>query len=115
MKALDCHHTLLILDCCFAGKFRFAGKGRSSGFASQRGLPLYHKRFNRFVTGKAWQVLVSAGPHQPAADWVGVRFDDGQQHSPFAEALIKALRGEALVDYREEGRRLGDGVLTSVS
>ncbi len=112
LKELDCHHTLLILDCCFAGKFRFVGQGRSSEWDTDD-LPLYHKRFNRFVNGKAWQVLVSAGPHQPAADWVGVRFDDGQIHSPFAEALIKALRGEAQVDYREEGRRLGDGVLTS--
>ena len=111
LKVLDCHHTLLILDCCFAGKFRHVGENtRDAGWVTN--MPLYEERFSRFKRERAWQVLVSAGPHQTAADWLGIRSElDAQRHSPFAEALIDALEGKA--ELKTPGRNLGDGVLTS--
>jgi hypothetical protein len=113
LKALDCHHTLLILDCCFAGKFRLVNQNtRDAGWVTD--LPLYEERFQRYVNERAWQVLVSAGPHQTAADWLGDRSElDEGQHSPFAAGLIDALEGKVMVDLRQAGRRRGDGVLTS--
>ena len=111
LKTLDCHHTLLILDCCFAGKFRYVGQNsRSSDWVTE--VPLYEERFERYKRERAWQVLVSAGPHQTAADWLGNRMEaTGKMHSPFAEALLEALDGSA--ETTEEGKNLGDGVLTS--
>ncbi|PTM14029.1 MAG: hypothetical protein DA408_04640 [Bacteroidetes bacterium] len=111
LKILDCHHTLLILDCCFAGKFRHVVENtRDAGWVTN--MPLYEERFSRFKRERAWQVLVSAGPHQTAADWIGIRSElDEQRHSPFAEALIEALEGKA--ELKTPGRNLGDGVLTS--
>lgn len=108
---LDCHHTLLILDCCFAGKFRQVGQlTRSIGLTSF--MPMYEERFERFKRERAWQVLVSAGPHQTAADWMGDRSGpDASDHSPFAQALIDALGGKA--ELKPSGKNLGDGVLTS--
>ena len=113
LKELNCHHTLLILDCCFAGKFRLVNQNtRDAGWVTD--LPLYEERFQRYVNERAWQVLVSAGPHQTAADWLGDRTELGEGlHSPFAAGLIAALEGKARVDLRQDGRRRGDGVLTS--
>jgi hypothetical protein len=111
LAELDCHHTLLILDCCFAGKFRQVGQiTRSIGATSF--MPMYEERFERFKKERAWQVLVSAGPHQTAADWMGDRSGpDAAEHSPFAQALIDALAGKA--EIKPFGKNLGDGILTS--
>ncbi|MEL7221673.1 MAG: caspase family protein, partial [Bacteroidota bacterium] len=111
LKKLDCHHTLLILDCCFAGKFRYADDSRM-GRIEMSNMPLYPERFERYKREKAWQVLVSAGPNQTAADWLGERQELANGlHSPFAEALLEALDGKAeLID---SGKSHGDGVLTA--
>lgn len=112
LKVVNCRHTLLILDCCFAGKFRQVGvKSRDTRRLTR--VPLYPERFERYKTRKAWQVLVSAGQDQTAADWMGDRDDANEDsvHSPFARALFEALEGEA--DLKQKGKNLGDGVLTS--
>jgi hypothetical protein len=107
LRSLGCHHTLLILDCCFSGKFRFSNSSRFE--AGTEVVPLYRQRFLRYKKGRAWQVLASAASDQTAADsanWVGIR-----DHSPFAATLIEALQGAA--DLPLDGKRKGDGVITA--
>jgi WD40 repeat protein/uncharacterized caspase-like protein len=107
LRKLGCHHTLLILDCCFSGKFRFSHSSRFE--AGNDVTPLYRQRFLRYKNGRAWQVLTSAASDQTAADaasWLGIR-----DHSPFAATLIEALEGAA--DLPLDGKRKGDGVITA--
>ncbi len=114
LQDAGCKHTMLILDCCFAGKFRYAVNTHRAVVQTEL-RPMYAERFERYKREAAWQVLVSAGPDQTAADWMGDRADetgsDRNPHSPFALALFKALAGEAEV--KPAGKGLGDGVLTA--
>lgn len=107
---LNCRHTLLILDCCFAGKFRHV-KHVTRGRTGRSHGTLYQERFEKYRSRAAWQVLVSSGPDQTAADWLGERDIAGQIHSPFAEALFEALNGKA--DEILPGKLRGDGVLVA--
>lgn len=108
LSKVDCKHTLLLLDCCFAGKFRFSSlsRGRPRPFL----LPLYKKRFEKYKSSEAWQVLVSAGADQTANDsakWAQIR-----HHSPFAATLKEALEGRA--DLHTFGNKTqGDGIITA--
>lgn len=96
LRALPCRHLLVVLDCCFAGSFRWA---------SARDIPirrqeLYRERYLRCIKNKAWQVLTSAAHDQEARDWLSDPFGDraeGKLHSPFAKAFIDVLQrtGEA--------------------
>ena len=107
---IPCKHTLLILDCCFAEKFRFANvtRGHQRPFL----LPLYERRFNRYLGSNAWQVLTSAGPDQTAAD--SAAFANIRNHSPFAKTLIAALEGNADVPASgNRGKDPGDGIVTA--
>lgn len=120
LNDLGCHHTLVILDCCFSGAFRRADQKRSGGLVLR---PLTEARFNRYIEKKAWQVLTSAGPTEAAADRVEIRGDHAKNrterlrddHSPFAIALFDAIggirqrRGKFV---KPLGENLGDGVLT---
>lgn len=113
LSALPCRHLLLILDCCFAGAFRWATT-RQLRVAR---LTLYRERYERFVRDAAWQVITSAASDQTAADIAarfGERHDDGQ-HSPFALALFDALAGKAdLVSAQTDVQQAhGDGVITA--
>ena len=95
LEALPCRHLLLILDCCFAGSFRWAS---TRSFLPTTG-PITRKRYERFLDDPAWQVLTSAADDQKALDvldglTVGVRQDDAV-HSPFARALLDGLAGGA--------------------
>ncbi|HMQ63082.1 MAG TPA: caspase family protein, partial [Flavilitoribacter sp.] len=114
LQDAGCKHTLLILDCCFAGKFRYAVNTHRDVVQTEL-RPMYAERFERYKREAAWQVLVSAGPDQTAADWMGDRADetgsDRNPHSPFALALFEALAGKAEV--KPAGKGLGDGVLTA--
>ena len=92
---LPCRHLLLVLDCCFAGSFRWA--------ATRSFLPgaqtMYRKRYERFVGEPAWQVLTSTAPDQKALDLldgltIGAR-ETSTDHSPFAAALLDGLAGGA--------------------
>ncbi|MBD2049589.1 caspase family protein [Leptolyngbya sp. FACHB-60] len=93
LEKLPCRHFLLILDCCFAGAFRWA---------STRDLVvperMYRERFLRFQSEPAWQVLTSASYDQKALDILrdnrGTTQGD-RDHSPFAMALFEALAGKA--------------------
>ncbi len=106
-STLNCHHTLLILDCCFAGRFRHTKLTRSGDIDDFLG-PMYNERFDRFKNGKALQVMVSCGPDQvalDAADWADIR-----GKSPFAKTLIKALGADGLGDINSSSNR--DGVIS---
>lgn len=90
---LPCRHLLIILDCCFAGTFRWAGREREV----VRSQKVYRERYDRFIAGLAQQVITSASYDEKATDSL-YRFGergDNQDHSPFAELLFQALNGEA--------------------
>ena len=96
---LPCRHLLIILDCCFAGAFRWAGLQREA----VRSHKMYQERYQRFISGCAQQVITSAADDEKAADSLlnfGQR-GNIQGHSPFAELLFKALLGEA--DFTKDG------------
>ena len=112
LTALPCRHMLAILDCCFAGAFRWSVT-RNIG-----GLPdvIHKERYDRYLLSPAWQVLTSAAYDQKALDVLagdakrGARAGDHGSHSPFALALFDALeKGDAdLVP-----KNGGDGVITA--
>ncbi|WP_414588229.1 caspase family protein [Scytonema sp. PCC 10023] len=96
---LPCRHLLIILDCCFAGTFRWAGRDREM----MRSQKIYRERYDRYIAGCAQQVITSAAHDEKAADSLypfGQR-GDHEGHSPFAEALFLALSGEA--DFTNDG------------
>lgn len=92
LVALPCRHLLIILDCCFAGNFRWAGLQRDM-VASQK---MYRERYDYFTNHKAQQVITSAAYNQTASDSIyrfGKRKDNnnGSDHSPFAQYLFQIL------------------------
>ncbi|MBD2342087.1 caspase family protein [Calothrix sp. FACHB-156] len=112
LEKLPCHHFLGILDCCFAGAFRWS---------STRDLlttpeVIHKERYDRFITDPAWQVITSAAYDQKALDAFVLRSERGQvgNHSPFAAALIEALAGKAdAYPPSTNGKPPGDGVITA--
>ncbi|MGB7381480.1 MAG: caspase family protein [Rivularia sp. (in: cyanobacteria)] len=99
---LECRHLLVILDCCFAGAFRFL----RNLVPFQK---LYRERYDRFMKGKAQQMIASAAYDEKALD-VLTRLclrenKNTRKHSPFAEVLLKALHGAADI--------IPDGVITA--
>lgn len=100
LAAISCHHVLVILDCCFAGAFRWTSMRdiHSPDLVSRQ-------RFDLFVDSAAWQVLTSAASAQKAADELGDRGEGSSGHSPFAEALLEGLGGAADLN--------GDGLITA--
>jgi WD40 repeat protein len=108
LATLPCRHLLLILDCCFAGAFRWAATRGDAVIAGA--VPLYQERYDRFVHDPAWQVLTSAAYDQRALDvlnGLGGRGGAGD-HSPFALKLFDALQGAADLMPKD-----GDGVITA--
>jgi YD repeat-containing protein len=109
IAALPCRHLLIVLDCCFAGAFRWAGKPTSRGLETRA----YRETLARFVGHRAWQVLVSASHDQTALDAaappsphalagvLGSSRVETEPHSPFATALLRGLGGAA--DYTRDG------------
>ena len=111
LELLPCRHLLVVLDCCFAGAFRWA----STRDATLMGQPLYDSQFQRYLENDAWQALTSASHDQRAADVTPGRHnqrdaDTGDGHSPFAAALIRGLSGAA--DSARSGYE-PDGVITA--
>jgi WD40 repeat protein len=112
ISSLSCQHGLLILDCCFAGAFKWSTGYRDIIFD----LPdiIYEERFYQYVQDPAWQVITSSAADQKAVDilaerTLGYRSITNTEHSPFAEALLAGIAGEA--DIIPQGR--GDGVITT--
>ena len=113
LSNLPCRHFLAILDCCFAGAFRWSST-RDLLAAPE---VIHREHYERFIESPAWQVITSAAHNQEALDNLSLQGDRGQiegNHSPFANALIEALEGKA--DYSppaKDGRPPGDGVTTA--
>lgn len=111
LNGLSCRHLLVVLDCCFAGAFRWAST-RECDFAPQR---LYDSQFERYLNGNAWQALTSAAHDERAADLSPQRGEQSQSaafegHSPFAAALLRGLSGAA---DSSRGGHEPDGVITA--
>lgn len=109
-SALSCRHMLAILDCCFAGAFRWSAT-RDLVLAPA---DLHQERYSWFVRDAAWQAIASAAHDQKALDVaaeepLGKR-DGAERHSPFAQALLDGLAGAA-DRLRADGT--GDGVITA--
>jgi outer membrane protein assembly factor BamB len=110
LSLLQCRHMLIILDCCFAGALRWSST-RDLLLAPGN---LHQERYDWFIRDAAWQAIASAAHDEKALDVaagqaLGVR-EAGMEHSPFAEALIDGLSGQA--DLRPVDQ-LGDGVITA--
>ncbi|QDV37393.1 nSTAND1 domain-containing NTPase [Tautonia plasticadhaerens] len=116
LQQLPGRHLLVVLDCCFAGTFRFGARD----LIPARREPLAREWFRGLIEERACQLLVSTAHDQPAIDTIGGepiadrdRWDplsdhrsaEAGRHSPFANSLLRALRGEADLN--------GDGVITS--
>jgi hypothetical protein len=99
LTKLSCHHLLIILDCCFAGAFRFTT--RHFGIIPEE---ISKQRYDRYINHRAWQVITSAAHDQKAVDilWDNRGISEDSVHSPFAEALFKALENQA-ADYTKDG------------
>ena len=112
LTELKCRHILIILDCCFAGAFRWAGTRHF------RPLPalVYKQRYAGYIRYAARQVLSSATQMEQAMDLeagsshfrLGRRVESNG-HSPFAKALLEGLAGAG--DVVPVGK--GDGLITA--
>ena len=112
LSKLPCRHFLGILDCCFAGAFRWSST-RDLLTAPE---VIHKERYDRFITDPAWQVITSAASDQKALDAFNLNTERGQRgnHSPFAAALIEALAGKAdIYPPATNGHPSGDGVITA--
>lgn len=113
LVALPCRHFLGILDCCFAGAFRWSSTRDICAPPEE----LHKERYDRYIKDPAWQVLTSASYDQTAMDALTLSCNRGQtsgNHSPFAAALLLALQGGADVSpTARNGKPAGDGVTTA--
>ena len=103
LSQLECHHLLVVLDCCFAGNFRWS--------SHRNVIPeletIHREHYDRFIRYPAWQAITSAAHNQEALDYTDQRgIDPSSQHSPFAKALINGLK-----DMKADST--GDGVITA--
>ncbi|MEP1077769.1 caspase family protein [Leptolyngbya sp. PL-A3] len=112
LEKLPCRHFLGILDCCFAGAFRW-GSTRDLLAAPE---VIHRERYDRFIQDPAWQIITSAASDQKALDALSLNAERSQvgEHSPFAAALFEALSGDAdRYPPATPGKRPGDGVVTA--
>jgi WD40 repeat protein len=104
LSKLNCHHLLVVLDCCFAGNFRWS--------SSRNVIPvpetIHREHYDRFIRCPAWQAITSAAHNQEAIDFLSDLRDGANtsHHSPFALALIEGLK-----DIKAD--LTGDGVITA--
>jgi WD40 repeat protein len=111
LNALSCRHLLVILDCCFAGTLRWS----TARLATVIPTVIRKEHYDRFIKSPAWQAITSAAHNQEALDTIRLRDNrGGVNHSPFALALFKALRGEGdVIPAAKNGKSAGDGVITA--
>ena len=100
LNRLKCRHLLLVLDCCFAGMFRWGTRK-----ATPMPETIHWEHYHRFTRHKSWQVMTSAAHDQEALDYLDNRgTGKSSQHSPFAEAFFEGL---------QHGDLIPDGVITT--
>ncbi|MEM7373423.1 MAG: caspase family protein [Bacteroidota bacterium] len=115
LHQLTCTHGLLILDCCFAGSFKWS-TGFRSLFVREKREKLYEERFEQFVKSPAWQVITSSAHDQKALDVIqhdslGLRNLTPDNNSPFAKALKEAIAEKTALP--AVSGPSGDGVITA--
>jgi hypothetical protein len=94
LAGLPVRHALVVLDCCFAGTFRWSGMRDVEPVADKIPRKIYRERYDRYLRSPAWQVLTSTAEDQRALDVLaGDRREGEEPHSPFARALLEALAG----------------------
>jgi WD40 repeat protein len=115
ISKLSCRHCLVILDCCFAGAFRWSSTRKFQVIPAI----IHQERYDRFIQDPAWQVITSAASDQYANDSLDIKDARGiakhdTEHSPFAAALMDALSGNAdAYPPATNGQSAGDGVITA--
>lgn len=112
LAALKCRHLLVILDCCFAGALQWSSTRLATVIPRQ----IHKEHYDRFINSPAWQAITSAAHNQEAYDInpSNRQTVPGTNHSPFAEALFKALQGEAdIMPPGQKNQPPGDGVITA--
>ena len=111
LEQLPCRHFLGILDCCFAGAFRWSGTRDLVAIPEV----LHQEHYEHLLEEPAWQVLTSAAYDQKALDVSPFAPDRAclGQHSPFALALLEALRGKADLYPPATQESRGNGVITA--
>ena len=108
---LNCHHLLMILDCCFAGRISWLGQGRNAA----RSRKLYRQSYDRFIKHKTEQIITSAAHDEEAQDTTrfGLRGEENG-NSPFAHLLLKVLQGNSERDKDKFIKAIvEDGVITT--
>jgi len=87
-NTINSPHLLVILDCCYAGIFRWTTRELLA--VTER---IYKQHYDRFIKYPSWQVLGPAAPNQEALDLVTYERGvvRGINHSPFALALLQEL------------------------
>ena len=105
LNKLPCRHFLGILDCCFAGAFRWLTT-RDLLTSPDK---IYQERYERYIQDPAWQIITAAAYDQKALDVDPFAFERGQigNHSPFTGALLEALSGT------NKDNPFSDGVITA--
>ena len=110
---LPCRHVLIVLDCCFSGAFRWSTLRKLTALPEK----MYRERYERYIQDPAWQIITSSAYDQTALDMLSSRqreVANSGEHSPFAEALLEGLRGDAdLSPKPKHGQPMGDGVITA--
>ncbi|MGL5877964.1 MAG: caspase family protein, partial [Xenococcaceae cyanobacterium] len=101
LNNLRCRHFLGILDCCYAGAFRWLTT-RDLLKAPEK---IYRQRYDRYIKDPAWQIIASAAYDQKALDGDPFAFERDQigNNSVFAAVLLEALQGKAEDDPFKEG------------
>ncbi|HWB24809.1 MAG TPA: caspase family protein [Chitinophagaceae bacterium] len=113
LSALKCKHLLIILDCCYAGAFKWTETTR--GLLTINKGPIYFQKFYKYVSNNVRQVITSTSADQEAVDFVsasqtGNRGDGDKHVSPFAQTLVNALATGG-ADYHTDSD-ISDGLIT---
>ncbi len=87
---LDCHHLLMILDCCFAGRISWVVKGRNAA----RPRKLYQQSYEHLISHPTQQIFTSAAYDEESRDMHFGERKDENGHSPFAHLLLKVLNAK---------------------
>jgi ABC-type branched-subunit amino acid transport system substrate-binding protein/WD40 repeat protein len=96
LSQLNCHHLLVILDCCFAGNFRWSSSRNVISVPET----IHRENYDRFIRYPAWQAITSAAYNQEALDSTDKRgIASDSLHSPFAKALIDGLTVDSSKKY----------------
>ena len=116
LERLPCRHLLLVLDCCFAGAFRWSST-RDLGALPE---VIHKERFDRYIRDPAWQVITSAAYDQKALDVlsgeaIGLRAPRPPRRSTRRSPRRSCAPSRArLTSVRAApGRAGGDGVITA--